>query len=223
MGGGSRAAPAARTAVEQNFSAPAGEAEDEDPLVREELVLLDFPELSFAPSLRKGKHIAPPASAGGAGAAAELPAEVVEAGAAPLAALAEELIVSKEDSPTAASAGEATSKSGNATSSRMAAHAAFLRRADLKLRARNLGTSTPSLLLGDFSFSGERESQRMSSTALFRIDGHESGQQDKASVSADGAQVRLQGIAQQVMSFAVDTTAATSKAASEAVAVAKLA
>ncbi|KAL8449510.1 hypothetical protein Emed_003161 [Eimeria media] len=212
MAGGSRAAPAERAAVEQTFSALAGEAEEEDPIVSEELVLLDFPEFSFAPSLRKRKYASPPAPAGAAGAAAELAAEVRETEAPPSTAVNVEPIVSNEDNPIA---GEATSNSGDEASSITAAHAAFLRRADLKVHARNLGTSTPSLLLGDFSFKGERQSQRMYSTALFRVDRQQNGQQDKASVSADGAQrVHLQGIARQVMSFAVDTTAAASKAAS---------
>ncbi|KAL8272117.1 hypothetical protein Esti_003960 [Eimeria stiedai] len=169
MGGGSVVAPAARAAAEQNLTS-AGVAADEDPVVREELVLLDFPEFSFAPFLKKQKHVTLPATAGAAvGAAAELAAEAVEAGTASLTAPDIAPLVSKEDPTTAVSADEAMSGSGDATSASVAAQAAFLRRADLELRAWNLGTSAPSLLLGNFSFKGERQSQRISSTALFRI------------------------------------------------------
>ncbi|KAL8430712.1 hypothetical protein ACSSS7_005762 [Eimeria intestinalis] len=213
MGGGSVVAPAACAAVGQNFPTSVGAAEDDDPVVREELVLLDFPEFSFAPSLKKRKYLTLPEPAGAAvRAAADLVAERVEASAASLTPPRREPAVSGETPTTPALVDQAMSKSGDATPALAAAQAAFLARADLKVRAWDLGTPTPSLLLGDFSFKGERRSQRVSNTALFRIERQQSGEQDKAAASGDGAQVRLQGIAQQVMTFAVDTTAAAAKA-----------
>ncbi|OEH80645.1 hypothetical protein cyc_03481 [Cyclospora cayetanensis] len=43
-----------RLAASAGAEAPTGAEKDEDPVVLEELILLDFPEFSFSPCLKKG-------------------------------------------------------------------------------------------------------------------------------------------------------------------------
>ncbi|KAL8437559.1 hypothetical protein Efla_000422 [Eimeria flavescens] len=198
-------------------------SEEEDPVVHEELLLLDFPEFSFAPSLKKRKYVTLPAAGGPstgapAAAAAQLSADEATSASAQQTAQATQATDSREISASQLAADKAASNTPDdgATAS-CAAAAAFLHKKDLQVRIWDLETATPSLLLEDFSFQGEVQTQHLLTTALFRIEKPQHGQQNKAAIKGQAGepQAHLQGLAKQVISFAVDTTAAAAAAAAQ--------
>ena len=181
-------------------------------MVYEELWLLDFPEFAFAPSLQKRRYVTVPAAADIVAAADTAATETAtqarpslalegkdqdEATTGAAAATAETAASPPETAVTAATAATATA-------------AAFLRNKDLRLQVWGLDTAAPQLLLGDFSFKGERQQQLMATTALFRIENNNHNQQKQHKESngdTEEAHAELEGIAARVISFTVDITA----------------